>query len=249
MGPEARLKTKALLGSWTICAGGLIPRVESSRAHNEQNKLGCRPSRGCVHRLRSILPIWFRGRKIRGGAKTSRDHSARREFYQALEGGTVRSTQGRSRDIVRNRLQPPCPGSVLSCAEGVVSAADADGIPPWLGDRALRWGLMGNMLIKSLGGGEGGHHRAFFRKQFTPSHDSWWKNLLGKPRADPESPKEAQRQRSCRSRSRPIDSLGAERAKCCSGLSSFVPETEKAVSDGRKECQSGLMISHLGDDK
>jgi 3-hydroxyacyl-CoA dehydrogenase len=66
-------------------------------------------------------------------------------------------------------------------AEGVVSAADVDTALCW--GPGLRWGIMGNMMLNHLGGGQGGIEHFF--QQFTGPMTAWWK-VLGQPVLTPE---------------------------------------------------------------
>jgi 3-hydroxyacyl-CoA dehydrogenase len=69
-------------------------------------------------------------------------------------------------------------------AEGVVSAADVDTALSW--GPGLRWGLMGNMMLNHLGGGQGGIEHFF--QQFASSFATTW-NSLGTPELNPETQK------------------------------------------------------------
>src|SRR5262249_43801154 len=61
------------------------------------------------------------------------------------------------------------------------SAADADTALCW--GPGLRWGIMGNMMLNHLAGGEGGIEHFF--QQFTGPMTVWWKTL-GSPEMTPE---------------------------------------------------------------
>src|ERR1700738_4100239 len=102
--------------------------------------------------------------EIVGGAKTS-EATIRRasEFYDALGKQTVRLHK-EVPGHVANRLQAALAREVYHLvAEGVVSVADVDAALSW--GPGLRWGIMGQVLLNHLGGGQGGIEHFF--QQFT----------------------------------------------------------------------------------
>src|SRR6201996_5785676 len=91
--------------------------------------------------------------EIVGGAKTS-EATIRRaiEFYDNLGKETVRLRK-EVPGHVANRLQAALAREVYHLvAEDVVSAADVDTALCW--GPGLRWGIMGNMMLNHLGGGQ-----------------------------------------------------------------------------------------------
>src|SRR5277367_864529 len=94
--------------------------------------------------------------EIVGGAKTS-EATIRRaaEFYTSIGQRTV-------------RLNKEMPG-------------DVDTALSW--GPGLRWGIMGNMMLNHLGGGQGGIEHFF--QQFSGPMTAWWKTL-GSPVLTPE---------------------------------------------------------------
>lgn len=105
-------------------------------------------------------------------------------FYTALGKKTVRVNK-ELHGHVANRLQAALAREVYYLvAEGVVSAADADTALSW--GPGLRWGLMGNMMLNHLGGGQGGIEHFF--QQFAGSFAATWKSL-GTPELSPETQK------------------------------------------------------------
>ena len=158
-----------------------------------------------------------------------RDHSARRGILQALEGGRFECAR-RCRGMSPIVCRPPLSREVYYLvAEGVVSAADADTALCW--GPGLRWGLMGNMLLNHLGGGEGGIEH--FLEQFTRPLTAWWKTL-GNPELTPEVQKKLIDSVHAEVGSRSIDSLAAERDEMLLGLLELRTRTEKAFQmDGR----------------
>ena len=83
---------------------------------------------------------------------------------------------------VANRLQAALAREVYHLvAEGVVSVADVDTALSW--GPGLRWGIMGQVLLNHLGGGQGGMEH--FLQQFTGPMTAWWK-VLGSPQLTPE---------------------------------------------------------------
>src|ERR1700749_1159557 len=102
--------------------------------------------------------------EIVGGAKTSEDTIRRTsEFYTALGKRTVRLHKELSGHVA-NRLQAALMREVYHLVgEGVVSVADVDTALCW--GPGLRWGVMGQVLLNPLGGGQGGMEH--FLEQFT----------------------------------------------------------------------------------
>src|SRR6202040_3802514 len=83
---------------------------------------------------------------------------------------------------VANRLQAALAREVYYLvAEDVVSVADVDKALSW--GPGLRWGIMGQVLLNHLGGGQGGIEHFF--DQFTGPMTAWWK-VLGSPEITPE---------------------------------------------------------------
>jgi 3-hydroxyacyl-CoA dehydrogenase len=120
--------------------------------------------------------------EIVGGALTSEATIQRAiEFYSALGKQTVRLRK-EVPGHVANRLQAALAREVYYLvAEDVVSVADVDKALCW--GPGLRWGIMGNMMLNHLGGGQGGIEHFF--EQFTGPMTAWWK-VLGSPELTPE---------------------------------------------------------------
>jgi 3-hydroxyacyl-CoA dehydrogenase len=120
--------------------------------------------------------------EIVGGAKTSEATIARvMEFYASLGKRPVRLRK-EVPGHVANRLQAALAREVYYLVtEGVVSAADVDTALCW--GPGLRWGIMGNMMLNHLGGGQGGIEHFF--QQFAGPMTAWWK-VLGQPVLTPE---------------------------------------------------------------
>ena len=119
--------------------------------------------------------------EIVGGAKTS-EATIRRaaEFYTGLGKQTVRLRK-EVPGHVANRLQAALAREVYHLvAEDVVSVADVDKALCW--GPGLRWGIMGQVLLNHLGGGQGGIEHFF--EQFTGPMTAWWK-VLGSPELTP----------------------------------------------------------------
>lgn len=120
--------------------------------------------------------------EIVGGKLTSQDTIERADrFYSGLGKKTVRIHK-ELHGHVANRLQAALAREVYYLvSEGVISAADVDTALSW--GPGLRWGIMGNMVLNHLGGGEGGIEHWF--QQFAgPLTNSW--NTLGTPTLTPE---------------------------------------------------------------
>jgi 3-hydroxyacyl-CoA dehydrogenase len=119
--------------------------------------------------------------EIVGGAKTS-EATIRRaaEFYDGLGKQTIRLRK-EVPGHVANRLQSALAREVYYLvAEDVVSVADVDKALCW--GPGLRWGIMGQVLLNHLGGGQGGIEHFF--AQFTGPLTAWWKTL-GSPELTP----------------------------------------------------------------
>ena len=91
--------------------------------------------------------------EIVGGVKTSEDTIERAaEFYTAMGKRTIRLHK-EVPGHVANRLQAALAREVYYLvAEGVVSVADVDAALCW--GPGLRWGIMGQVLLNHLGGGD-----------------------------------------------------------------------------------------------
>ena len=152
--------------------------------------------------------------EIVGGAKTSEETIQRAmEFYTSVGKQTVRLNK-EVPGHVANRLQAALAREVYHLVgEGVVSAADVDTALCW--GPGLRWGIMGNMLLNHLGGGQGGIEHFF--QQFTGPMTAWWK-VLGSPVLTPEVQKKLIDSVHAEVGSRSIDDLAAERDEILLGL-------------------------------
>src|SRR6266581_1990970 len=120
--------------------------------------------------------------EIVGGAKTSEVTIQRSsEFYTSLGKQTVRLRK-EVPGHVANRLQAALAREVYYLvADDVVSVTDVDKALCW--GPGLRWGIMGQVLLNHLGGGQGGIEHFF--QQFTKPMTAWWK-VLGSPELTPE---------------------------------------------------------------
>src|SRR3954463_5555650 len=115
--------------------------------------------------------------EIVGGAKTSEATIQRAtEFYTSLGKQPVRLRK-EVPGHVANRLQAALAREVYHLvADEVVSVTDVDKALCW--GPGLRWGIMGQVLLNHLGGGQGGIEHFF--EQFTGPMTAWWK-VLGSP--------------------------------------------------------------------
>jgi 3-hydroxyacyl-CoA dehydrogenase len=152
--------------------------------------------------------------EIVGGAKTSEETIRRAsEFYTALGKRTVRLHK-EVPGHVANRLQAALAREVYHLVgEGVVSVADVDSALSW--GPGLRWGIMGQVLLNHLGGGQGGMEH--FLEQFTGPLTAWWK-VLGSPQLTPELQEKLIAGVHAEVGSRSIDDLAAERDEVLLGL-------------------------------
>ncbi len=152
--------------------------------------------------------------EIVGGAKTSKNTIERvAEFYTSLGKRTVRLNK-EVPGHVANRLQAALAREVYHLvADGVVSVVDVDTALCW--GPGLRWGIMGQVLLNHLGGGQGGIEHFF--QQFTGPMTAWWK-VLGSPQLTPEVQKKLIDGVHAEVGSRSIDELAAERDEVLLGL-------------------------------
>ena len=152
--------------------------------------------------------------EIVGGAKTSEETIRRAsEFYTALGKKTVRLHK-EVPGHVANRLQAALAREVYHLVgEGVVSVADVDTAVCW--GPGLRWGIMGQVLLNHLGGGQGGMEH--FLEQFTGPMTAWWK-VLGSPQLTPELQEKLIAGVHAEVGSRSMDDLAAERDEVLLGL-------------------------------
>jgi 3-hydroxyacyl-CoA dehydrogenase len=162
--------------------------------------------------------------EIVGGAKTSEDTIRRAtEFYTALGKRTVRLHK-EVPGHVANRLQAALAREVYHLvAEGVVSVADVDAALCW--GPGLRWGIMGQVLLNHLGGGQGGIEHFF--QQFTGPITAWWK-VLGSPQLTSELQQKLIDGVRAEAGSRSIDGLAAERDEVLLGLLELRSQTVNA---------------------
>ncbi len=161
--------------------------------------------------------------EIVGGTKTSETTIQRAaEFYTRLGKQTVRLRK-EVPGHVANRLQAALAREVYYLvAEGVVTAADVDTALCW--GPGLRWGLMGNMMLNHLGGGQGGIEHFF--QQFTGPMTAWWK-VLGQPSLTAEVQKKLIDSVHAEVGSRSIAELEAQRDEVLLGLLELRAEAEK----------------------
>jgi 3-hydroxyacyl-CoA dehydrogenase len=173
--------------------------------------------------------------EIVGGTKTSEatiDGAA--EFYAGLGKQAVRLRK-EVPGHVANRLQAALAREVYYLvAEGVVSAADVDTALCW--GPGLRWGIMGNMMLNHLGGGQGGIEHFF--QQFTGPMTAWWK-VLGQPVLTPEVQKKLIDSVHAEVGSRTIAELEAQRDEVLLALVELRTKAEKASAKPRAAARVG----------
>jgi 3-hydroxyacyl-CoA dehydrogenase len=169
--------------------------------------------------------------EIVGGAKTSENTIQRAaEFYTNLGKRTVRLNK-EVPGHVANRLQAALAREVYYLvADGVVSVADVDTALCW--GPGLRWGIMGQVLLNHLGGGQGGIEHFF--QQFTGPMTAWWK-VLGSPQLTPEVQKKLIDGVHAEVGSRSVSELEAERDEVLLGLIELRRQVAKASPPKLKE--------------
>jgi 3-hydroxyacyl-CoA dehydrogenase len=152
--------------------------------------------------------------EIVGGAKTSEATIERAaEFYTGLGKQAVRLRK-EVPGHVANRLQAAMAREVYYLvAEDVVSVADIDKALCW--GPGLRWGIMGQVLLNHLGGGQGGIEHFF--EQFTKPMSAWWK-VLGSPELTPAVQRKLIEGLHAEIGSRPTAELEAQRDEILLGL-------------------------------
>src|SRR3981189_18874 len=162
--------------------------------------------------------------EIVGGAKTSETTIRRAmDFYTGLGKQAVRLRK-EVPGHVANRLQAALAREVYYLvAEDVVSVADVDKALCW--GPGLRWGIMGQVLLNHLGGGQGGIEHFF--AQFTGPITAWWK-VLGSPQLTPELQQKLVDGVRAEAGSRSVDELAAERDEVLLGLLELRANSEEA---------------------
>src|ERR1700736_1204468 len=173
--------------------------------------------------------------EIVGGTKTSEATIERATaFYTALGKQTVRLRK-EVPGHVANRLPAALAREVYYLvAEGVVSAADVDTALCW--GPGLRWGIMGNMMLNHLGGGQGGIEHFF--QQFSGPMTAWWKTL-GSPVLTPEVQKKLIDSVHTEVGSRSIAELEAQRDEVLLGLLELRAKAEKTPAVPRAAARAG----------
>jgi len=168
--------------------------------------------------------------EIVGGAKTSEATIERAsEFYTGLGKQTVRLRK-EVPGHVANRLQAALAREVYYLvAEGVVSAAGVDTALSW--GPGLRWGIMGNMMLNHLGGGQGGIEHFF--QQFTGPMTAWWK-VLGQPVLTPEVQRKLIDSVHAEVGSRSIPELEAQRDEILMGLIELRSKYQKPAATSQR---------------
>jgi 3-hydroxyacyl-CoA dehydrogenase len=173
--------------------------------------------------------------EIVGGTKTSEETIERAsKFFKSLGKQTIRLNK-EVPGHVANRLQAALAREVYHLvADGVVSAADVDTALCW--GPGLRWGLMGNMMLNHLGGGQGGIEHFF--QQFAGPMTAWWK-VLGQPILTPEVQKKLIDSVHAEVGSRSIAELEAQRDEVLLGLLELRAKAEKTPAAPRAAARAG----------
>src|SRR6267142_2250812 len=173
--------------------------------------------------------------EIVGGAKTSESTIQRAiEFYEGLgkQAGRLRKEVP---GHVANRLQAALAREVYYLvAEDVVSVADVDKALSW--GPGLRWGIMGQLLLNHLGGGQGGIEHFF--EQFTKPMTAWWKTL-GSPELTPEVQRKLIDGLHAEVGSRSISELEAQRDDILMGLLELRSQYEKSTATPLRTARAG----------
>jgi len=190
--------------------------------------------------------------EIVGGAKTSEATIERAaEFYTQLGKQAVRLRK-EVPGHVANRLQAALAREVYYLvSEDVISVGDVDKALCW--GPGLRWGIMGQVLLNHLGGGQGGIEHFF--EQFTKPMTAWWK-VLGSPELTPEVQRKLIDGLHAEVGSRSISELEAQRDDVLLGLLELrskyesprdIPSEQGRYSSFVGGVPSGL-VAHLPED-
>jgi 3-hydroxyacyl-CoA dehydrogenase len=176
--------------------------------------------------------------EVVGGSKTSETTIERAvEFYTGLGKQAVRLRK-EVPGHVANRLQAALAREVYYLvAEDVVSVADVDKALCW--GPGLRWGIMGQVLLNHLGGGQGGIEHFF--DQFTGPMTAWWK-VLGSPELTPEVRRKLIDGLHAEVGSRSIVDLEAQRDEILLGLLELRRKLEPAANDFRRTALSSRAV-------
>jgi carnitine 3-dehydrogenase len=173
--------------------------------------------------------------EIVGGTLTSEATIQRAAaFYTALGKQTVRLRK-EVPGHVANRLQAALAREVYYLvAEDVVSVADIDRALCW--GPGLRWGIMGQVLLNHLGGGQGGIEHFF--DQFTGPMTAWWK-VLGSPELTPEVRRKLIDGLHAEVGTRTVSDLEAQRDEILLGLLELRARYEAPAVTSRKVARAG----------
>ena len=173
--------------------------------------------------------------EIVGGTLTSEATIQRAAaFYTALGKQTVRLRK-EVPGHVANRLQAALAREVYYLvAEDVVSVADIDKALSW--GPGLRWGIMGQVLLNHLGGGQGGIEHFF--DQFTGPMTAWWK-VLGSPELTPEVRRKLIDGLHAEVGTRTVSDLEAERDEILLGLLELRARYETPAVTSQKVVRAG----------
>ncbi len=175
--------------------------------------------------------------EIVGGAKTSEDTIRQAsDFYTSLGKRTIRLHKELPGHVA-NRLQAALGREVYYLvAEGVVSVADVDTAVCW--GPGLRWGVMGQVLLNHLGGGQGGIEHFF--DQFTAPLTAWWK-VLGSVELTPETRQKLIEGLHAEVGARSIDEMSAQRDEVLLGLLELRAKSETpSVVPGKAVCVGAM---------
>ena len=170
-----------------------------------------------------------------GGAKTSEATIERAtEFYTRLGKQAVR-VRKEVPGHVANRLQAALAREVYYLvAEEVISVADVDKALSW--GPGLRWGIMGQVLLNHLGGGQGGIEHFF--EQFTKPMTAWWK-VLGPPELTAEVQRKLIDGLHAEVGARTVPELEAQRDEILLGLLELRSKYEKPSATARATARAG----------
>jgi 3-hydroxyacyl-CoA dehydrogenase len=170
-----------------------------------------------------------------GGAKTSEATIERAdEFYTRLGKQAVR-VRKEVPGHVANRLQSALAREVYYLvAEDIISVADVDKALSW--GPGLRWGIMGQVLLNHLGGGQGGIEHFF--EQFTKPMTAWWK-VLGSPELTAEVQRKLIDGLHAEVGARTVPELEAQRDEILLGLLELRNKYEKPSATARASARAG----------
>ena len=195
----------------------------------------CTPS-AASSAIRSIRRTWSRWSRSSAARRPRKRRSERAsEFYTGSGQADRPPAQGSARACRQSPAGGAWRGRSITWSPKASSASPTS-TPRCAGDPGLRWGIMGNVMLNHLGGGQGGIEHFF--QQFTGPMTAWWK-VLGSPVLTPEVQKKLIDGVHAEVGSRSIDELEAERDEVLLGLLELRSKAEKTPATPKAAARAG----------